>query len=84
MERPHEQSPTFHLKCRIHKGLNKKGEAQQIIKRRNARAVLLFPLPYAFIHSREYVIPYNSRNYSYGNVSKRDSTNSPSYHKGYI
>jgi hypothetical protein len=48
---PHKQSPTFHSKCRINKGLIK-GKAQWIIEGRGARAKLLWPtLTHSFIHS---------------------------------
>jgi hypothetical protein len=42
---------TFHSKCRVDKGLTEKGEAKYIIEGRSARAGLLRPIPYTFIHS---------------------------------
>jgi hypothetical protein len=52
-------------KCRIDKGLIKKGEAQQITKGTSARAALLLSTPYSFIHStpemEEILVPINVR-----------------------
>jgi hypothetical protein len=46
---PHKLSSTFHSKCTIDKGLNTKGEAQQIIEGRSARAGRAHPLMHSFI-----------------------------------
>jgi hypothetical protein len=48
---PHKQSPTFHPKCRIDKGLTKKGEAQ-VIKGRSGGPE--WSTPYACIRSFVY------------------------------
>jgi hypothetical protein len=47
--RLHKQSPTFHPKCRIGKGLTKKGKNNRSLK--VAGQGLQWPTPCAFIHS---------------------------------
>jgi hypothetical protein len=45
-----KQSPIFHSKCKIDKGLITGGR-KYIIEIRDARAGSLWPTPYTFIHS---------------------------------
>jgi hypothetical protein len=52
--RPHKQSPTFHSKCRIDKGLNKKGEALLKVAVQGPEG----STPYAFTHLFKDTTPF--------------------------
>jgi hypothetical protein len=48
--RPHKQSPTFHSRCRINRGLIKRGST--IYHRRSrCKGRILWPTPHTYIHS---------------------------------